>query len=171
MQGFHFPEITSHASCAGQTSVSGFPSFIPIPVYILCLVDNVYLDLLRSANSACKGLKRYQHMKKAVTETSALVLIDHQTGTMRRVGSVPLDRLKAHTRALAKAAIALDMPIVLTSSMEDHAQGPLMPELADIAPEAFETRIKRPGVVNCWDDPEFANACRARVANNSSWQA
>ena len=99
-------------------------------------------------------------MKTAAIETSAVILIDHQTGTMDWVGSVPQDRLKAHTRALAMAAVALNMPLVLTSSMEDHAQGPLMPELAEIAPQAYAARIKRPGVVNCWDDPEFARACR-----------
>lgn len=99
-------------------------------------------------------------MRKAAADKSAMILIDHQTGTMGWVGSVPLKRLEAHTRALAKVAIALDMPIVLTSSMEDHAQGPLMPALAEIAPKAFEARIKRPGVVNCWNDPAFATACR-----------
>jgi nicotinamidase-related amidase len=52
------------------------------------------------------------------------------------------------------------MPLVFTSSMEDHQQGPLMPALQDIAPEAFAARIKRPGVVNCWDDTAFAEACR-----------
>ncbi len=35
-----------------------------------------------------------------------------------------------------------------------------MPALEDIAPAAFGERIKRPGVVNCWDDEAFAQACR-----------
>ncbi|WP_214652711.1 isochorismatase family protein [Ruegeria lacuscaerulensis] len=35
-----------------------------------------------------------------------------------------------------------------------------MPDLEKIAPEAFAARVKRPGVVNCWDDPAFADACR-----------
>ena len=99
-------------------------------------------------------------MKKAETKTSAMVLIDHQIGTMNWIGSVEKSTVEANTRALAKAAIALGMPLVFTSSQEDQMQGPLMPDLEKIAPEAFAARIKRPGVVNCWDDERFAQACR-----------
>lgn len=99
-------------------------------------------------------------MKKANPNTSAIVLIDHQIGTMNWVGSIDRSIIEANTRALARVAIALSMPLVFTSSMEDQMQGPLMPALEDIAPKAFAARIKRPGVVNCWDDSHFAEACR-----------
>jgi len=36
-----------------------------------------------------------------------------------------------------------------------------MPDLEAIAPDAFAARVKCPGVVNCWNDPAFAEACRA----------
>ncbi len=99
-------------------------------------------------------------MKKAIAKESAMVLIDHQVGTMNWIGSIDKAIVEANTRALAKVAVALEMPIVFTSSQEDQMQGPLMPELEKIAPEAFAARIKRPGVVNCWDDERFAEACR-----------
>lgn len=99
-------------------------------------------------------------MKKAIVHEAAMVLIDHQIGTMNWVGSVDRAIVEANTRALAKVAVALNMPLVFTSSQEDQMQGPLMPALMEIAPEAFTARIKRPGVVNCWDDPAFAQACR-----------
>lgn len=35
-----------------------------------------------------------------------------------------------------------------------------MPELQEILPEEFAARIQRQGVVNAWDDENFANACR-----------
>ena len=89
-----------------------------------------------------------------------MVLIDHQVGTMNWIGSLDRDLVEANTRALARVAVALGMPLVFTSSQEDQMQGPLMPELEEIAPEAFAARIKREGVVNCWDDPAFADACR-----------
>lgn len=79
---------------------------------------------------------------------------------MNWIGSIDKSIVEANTRALAKAALALNMPIVLTSSQEDNMQGPLMPDLAAIAPDAFAARIRRPGVVNCWDDPAFARVCR-----------
>jgi nicotinamidase-related amidase len=97
---------------------------------------------------------------KVTPQNAAMVLIDHQVGTMNWAKSVDLELIKANTRALARTAVALNMPIVFTSSMEEHMQGPLMPELEEIAPDAFAARIKRPGVVNCWDDPAFADACR-----------
>lgn len=98
--------------------------------------------------------------EKATPQNAAMILIDHQVGTMNWARSVDIELIKANTRALARTAIELGMPIVFTSSMEDQMQGPLMPDLEEIAPEAFAARVKRPGVVNCWDDPAFADACR-----------
>jgi len=93
--------------------------------------------------------------------TSALVLIDHQFGTMQLVKTLDLERVKRHTLALARAARILGMPVVLTSSMEEYMQGPLLPEFATIIPEAFANRVKRAGIVNAWDDPNFKTAILA----------
>lgn len=92
---------------------------------------------------------------------SALLLIDHQTGTMGWVGSTTFDAMKKNAVILAKAAKILKLPTVLTSSMEDQAQGPLLPELETILPEAFASRIKRVGIVNAMDDENFAAAVKA----------
>lgn len=97
---------------------------------------------------------------KVTHDNAAIILIDHQVGTMNWAKSVDRELIEANTRALARAATALGMPLVLTSSMEDNMQGQLMPALEEIAPDAFAARIKRPGVVNCWDDSAFADACR-----------
>ncbi len=98
-------------------------------------------------------------MRKAHAKEAAMILIDHQVGTMNWIGSIPKANVEANTRALAKVAVALNMPIVFTSSQEEQMQGPLMPDLESIAPQAFCKRVKRPGVVNCWDDDRFAHAC------------
>lgn len=89
-----------------------------------------------------------------------MVLIDHQIGTMNFAKSIDRGEIEANTRALARTAIALGMPVVFTSSMEDHQQGPLLPALEAIAPDAFAARVRRPGVVKAWDDTAFADACR-----------
>jgi len=34
-------------------------------------------------------------------------------------------------------------------------QGPLAPALQQVAPEAHKARVKRLGIVNAWDDPNF----------------
>jgi nicotinamidase-related amidase len=97
---------------------------------------------------------------------TAMLLVDHQIGTMSWVRSAPLDEIKKNTVVLAKAARALNMPVILTSSMEEHVQGPLMPELQVILPEAFAARIKRVGVVDAMDDENFASAVLATGRKN-----
>ena len=78
---------------------------------------------------------------------SALLLIDHQVGTMKLIKNIPLEVVKRNTLALAKTAKILAMPVVLTSSQEQNVQGPLLPELEGILPEAFAARVKRAGIV------------------------
>ena len=58
------------------------------------------------------------------SETSALVLIDHQVGTMQLIKKMPSDVSLRNAAALAKAAKAFGMPILMTTSQEDHVQGP-----------------------------------------------
>jgi nicotinamidase-related amidase len=103
-------------------------------------------------------------MFKSVNST--MVLIDHQVGTMQLIKNIPLDRVIRHTLVLAKIASALNMPVVLTSSQEDRFQGPLLPELKEILPKAYEQRIKRKGIVNAWDQVEFADAIRKTGRSN-----
>lgn len=101
-------------------------------------------------------------------DDSAMILIDHQVGTNTWAATTPLDLLRRNVIILAKFAAGTDMPLVLTSSQETNVdvQGPLMPELAQIAPAAFAARIKRTGVVNAWDDPAFADSCRGTGKRN-----
>jgi nicotinamidase-related amidase len=99
-------------------------------------------------------------------EDSALLLIDHQIGTMQLIHTMPVEDAKRFTLALAKAARILGMPVVLTASQEDRIQGPLLPELAEILPEAFVARVRREGVVNAWADPAFKAAVEATGRRN-----
>ena len=89
-------------------------------------------------------------------ENAVMLLIDHQIGTMSWVHSIDLEEMKRNARMLAETAKILNMPVVLTSSMEEYAQGPLMPELEQILPEAFANRVKRLGIVNAMADENFA---------------
>ena len=104
--------------------------------------------------------------KKFTPDNATMLLIDHQIGTMSWVRSVDLDELQTNTIVLAKVAKALDMPVVLTSSMEDAPQGPLMPQLQEILPDAFAKRVKRGGTVNCWEDDDFASVAKATGRRN-----
>lgn len=96
-------------------------------------------------------------MKNLFTpENSLMLLIDHQVGTMGWVGSISFDEMKKNALMLAKTAAATGMPVVLTSSMEEQAQGPLLSELAEILPEQFNQRVRRAGIVNAMADTNFA---------------
>jgi len=97
----------------------------------------------------------------ATWRTAAMLLIDHQVGTMSWVKSIPLEEMKRNALMLAKSAKILGLPAVLTSSMEGHAQGPLMKELEQALPDEYRSRILRSGIVNAMDDEKFAEAVNA----------
>ena len=82
-------------------------------------------------------------MHKAVftPANAAMLLIDHQIGTMAWTHSHDINLVKQNALKLARIAKAAGLPTVLTSSMEDQIQGPLVPELAEILPDAFAPRI------------------------------
>lgn len=94
-------------------------------------------------------------------ENAALLLIDHQVGTMGWAKSLPFEELKRNALMLAKTAKILKIPVVLTSSMEEYAQGPLLSELESILPDEFAVRVKRLGIVNAMEDENFAAAVKA----------
>jgi nicotinamidase-related amidase len=94
-------------------------------------------------------------------DNAAMLLIDHQVGTMGWVHSIPFEEMKRNALMLAETARILKLPVVLTSSMEEYAQGPLLGELASILPAEFAARIRRVGIVNAMDDEHFATAVRA----------
>lgn len=99
--------------------------------------------------------------QRFTSDNAALLLIDHQVGTMGWVKSTTFDEMKRNALILAQAAKILKLPTVLTSSMEEAAQGPLLSELETILPAEFAGRIKRLGIVNAMDDEHFAAAVKA----------
>ena len=106
-------------------------------------------------------------MKQAFTPAdSVMLLIDHQVGTIKLAVSTPTDEIIRNTRALARTAVAADIPLVLTSSQEDHFQGRLLADLEAIAPEAYAARIKRPGVVDAWQFTAFREATKRSSRKN-----
>jgi nicotinamidase-related amidase len=92
---------------------------------------------------------------------TALLMIDHQVGTMGWVKSISFDEMKRNAVMLAETARILKIPTVLTSSMEEYTQGPLLSELQKSLPTAFAERVKRMGIVNAMDDANFAAAVTA----------
>jgi nicotinamidase-related amidase len=100
-------------------------------------------------------------MKQFKPETCALVLIDYQVGTLQLVKTISSDLALRNAVILAKTAKAFGMPVVLTTSQEDHIQGLLAPSLQHVLPEAYKNRVKRVGIVNAWTDPKFVASVKA----------
>lgn len=98
-------------------------------------------------------------MKNPFTiENAAMLLIDHQRGTLLLARNIPHREIISNTRALARTAAETGMPLILTSSQEDHFQGLLIDDIQQIAPVAYANRVRRPGVVDAWQYPDFKQA-------------
>ena len=54
------------------------------------------------------------------TKNAAMLLIDHQVGTIKLAVSTPYDEIVRNARALARTAVDTGMPLVLTSSQEER---------------------------------------------------
>lgn len=93
-------------------------------------------------------------------ENTAVVLVDHQTGLYTGVRDIALAELKHNIVALAKAAIVLDLPLIVTTTSADSMWGPTIPELREVLPADRVEIIDRTSV-NAWDDERVRSAIEA----------
>src|ERR1700741_4404006 len=99
------------------------------------------------------------HVYEPLTsENAALLLIDHQVGLMSGVRDYSIAELKHNVVGLAKAAKALKLPIVMTTTARDSMWGPTFPELVEALPGV---EIIDRSSVNAYDDPRVARAIEA----------
>jgi nicotinamidase-related amidase len=94
------------------------------------------------------------------TENTVIMLVDHQVGTLGWVKSLPQETVITNCRVLAKMALAYDMPLIITTTVEDQV-GTTIPDIQQVAPEAFANRYKRDGRLSCWDDQALAEGVKA----------
>ncbi len=100
--------------------------------------------------------KSYVRLDKS---QAAVLLVDHQAGLLSLVRDIEPDRFKNNVLALADLARYFALPTILTTSFENGPNGPLVPELKALFPEA--PYIARPGNINAWDNPDFVAAVKA----------
>lgn len=89
----------------------------------------------------------------------AVLLVDHQTGLLSLVRDIDPDKFKNNVLALADIAKYFQLPTILTTSFEQGPNGPLVPELKELFPNA--PYIARPGQINAWDNEDFVKAVKA----------
>ena len=92
-------------------------------------------------------------------DNAAVLLVDHQTGLLSLVRDIDPDKFKNNVLALAAAAQYFNLPTILTTSFEQGPNGPLVPELKEMFPDA--PYIARPGQINAWDNEDFVKAVKA----------
>ena len=90
---------------------------------------------------------------------AAVLLVDHQAGLLSLVRDSHPDQFKNNVLAVADIAKYFKLPTVLTTSFENGPNGPLVPELKQILPDA--AFIPRPGQINAWDNEDFVKAVKA----------
>ncbi|QPF76414.1 hydrolase [Roseateles sp. DAIF2] len=100
--------------------------------------------------------KPYTRLDK---NNAAVLLVDHQAGLLSLVRDIDPDKFKNNVLALADLAKYFQLPTILTTSFEDGPNGPLVPELKQIFPDA--PFIPRPGQINAWDNEDFLKAVKA----------
>ncbi len=96
---------------------------------------------------------------KLSADKAALLLVDHQTGLLSLVQDYGPEEFKNNVLALAATGKLFALPTILTTSAETGPNGPILPELREMFPEA--PFISRPGQINAWDNEDFVKAVKA----------
>lgn len=97
--------------------------------------------------------------KRLDKDNAAVLLVDHQAGLLSLVRDIEPDRFKNNVLALADLAKYFKLPTILTTSFETGPNGPLVPKLKALFPDA--PYIARPGQINAWDNEDFVKAIKA----------
>ncbi|GGJ87739.1 isochorismate family cysteine hydrolase YcaC [Pseudomonas matsuisoli] len=100
--------------------------------------------------------KPYNRLNK---DDAVVLLVDHQAGLISLVQDFTPSDFKNNVLALAACAKFFELPTILTTSFEQGPNGPLVPELKDMFPDA--PYVARPGQINAWDNEDFVAAIKA----------
>ena len=103
--------------------------------------------------------------ERFTTSDSVVMLVDHQTMTIDWVKSLPKTTTIAGCRVLVRMALDYAMPLVLTTTMEQYV-GPTIPDISELAPDAFAARYKRGGELSCWDAEDLRSGVKALGRSN-----
>lgn len=92
-------------------------------------------------------------------DEAAVLFVDHQCGLTALVQDYSPGEFKNSVLALAGIARYFRLPTILTTSFEQGPNGPIVPELKEMFPDA--PFIARPGQINAWDNEDFVKAVEA----------
>jgi nicotinamidase-related amidase len=87
-----------------------------------------------------------------------LVLVDEQAGLAFATGSADRQALRSNAVALARTAVAFNIPVVVSTSASKVYSGPLMPPLRAVLPDIVPVERRN---MNLWEDEAARNAIDA----------
>lgn len=129
---------------------------IPEPILVFTLATGPRPPITTKRGKVLIMTKPYVRLDK---NDAAVLLVDHQTGLLSLVRDIDPDKFKNNVLALTNLAKYFELPTILTTSFEEGPNGPLVPELKEIFPDA--PLIARPGQINAWDNEDFVKAVKA----------
>lgn len=91
-------------------------------------------------------------------DNAVALFVDHQSGLISLVQDFSPAEFKNSVLSFADIAKYYQLPAILTTSFEDGPNGPIVPELKDMFPDA--PHIARPGQINAWDNEDFVQAIK-----------
>ena len=98
------------------------------------------------------------YYEELTPDNCAVLLIDHQAGLFLGVHSIDQQILKNNAVALAKAAKAMDIPTIITTSSAVGPNGPTIPDIVDLFPGQ---PIYDRSPINLWNDEASREAIKA----------
>ncbi|WP_445365550.1 isochorismatase family protein [Microbulbifer sp. ANSA001] len=99
-----------------------------------------------------------KYVETLTVDNSVLALVDHQTGLLVSCRDMDPHLMTQNIKGLTSLAKTVNMPTVVTASMPDGPNGPVMPEITDILGDEI---IERAGEINAWKSAEFKRAIAA----------
>lgn len=104
-------------------------------------------------------------MESFTPQNAAILLVDHQDGTIGWVKSVPVETVIANVRMLGRLGAEMGVPLVVGSTMEQNV-GTNIPAIQEVAPDAYARHVARGGTINAFDDEKFREAVKATGRKN-----
>lgn len=98
---------------------------------------------------------KYRRISK---DDAVALFVDHQSGLISLVQDITPAEFKNNVLSFGDIAKYYQLPTILTTSFEDGPNGPIVPELKALFPDA--PHIARPGQINAWDNEEFVQAVK-----------
>ena len=127
---------------------------------VSAITDKALSNKVTAVDARKAGRAAYE---KPTPQNSIMLFIDHQIGLMASTRDFAQGSgYKSNVVSLAKMAVALDIPVLMTTSNAQWQNGDILPELKALFPK--ESIIRRTGIINAYEDPTFRKALEALVA-------